>query len=171
MGAVLLAQRTDGEVEQRVAIKVVRDAAGPAFRDRFPRERQILASNSDRCPCPGSGSSGEAAPFSAGLRCDLLCTSQSCDPSQFEAVEYPGRLQRSAQAARLGIARILDETDRSKIRERLLSPDQASPQQVRGAPLRPTFTPWQLCCTRCSRADLRTYPRMAMRSRSKCSSV
>jgi serine/threonine protein kinase len=45
MGAVFLAQRTDGEVEQRVAIKVVRNAAAePAFRDRYLRERQILAS-------------------------------------------------------------------------------------------------------------------------------
>ena len=45
MGAVFLAKRTDGEVEQRVAIKFVRNSAEePAFRDRFLRERQILAS-------------------------------------------------------------------------------------------------------------------------------
>ena len=45
MGAVFLAQRTDGEVEQRVAIKFVPDSAMSAvFRDRFLQERQILAS-------------------------------------------------------------------------------------------------------------------------------
>src|SRR5262249_10289439 len=44
MGAVFLAQRTDGEVEQRVAIKFVPAADAPVFRDRFLQERQILAS-------------------------------------------------------------------------------------------------------------------------------
>ncbi len=45
MGAVYLAERTDGEVEQRVAIKVVRSSADPpAFHERFLRERRILAS-------------------------------------------------------------------------------------------------------------------------------
>src|ERR1700733_3235060 len=39
MGSVYLAQRTDGEVELRVAIKFV---AG--FHERFRQERQILAS-------------------------------------------------------------------------------------------------------------------------------
>ncbi len=45
MGAVYLAERIDGEVEQRVAIKVVRSGADlPAFQERFLRERHILAS-------------------------------------------------------------------------------------------------------------------------------
>ncbi|HET6954930.1 MAG TPA: serine/threonine-protein kinase [Vicinamibacterales bacterium] len=45
MGAVFLARRTDGEVEQCVAIKFVPDTAASAlFRDRFLQERQILAS-------------------------------------------------------------------------------------------------------------------------------
>ena len=45
MGAVYLAERTDGEVEQQVAIKVVRSSADlPAFHERFLRERRILAS-------------------------------------------------------------------------------------------------------------------------------
>ncbi len=43
-GAVYLAERKDGEVEQRVAIKFLRYGAHePAFRDRFLQERQILA--------------------------------------------------------------------------------------------------------------------------------
>jgi len=44
MGSVYLAERIDGEVEQRVAIKFLRFGGHePAFRDRFLRERQILA--------------------------------------------------------------------------------------------------------------------------------
>src|SRR5436305_1062197 len=44
MGSVFLAERVDGEVEQRVAIKFLRLGGDErAFRDRFLRERQILA--------------------------------------------------------------------------------------------------------------------------------
>ena len=44
MGSVYLAQRVDGEVEQRVAIKLLKYGADdPAFRSRFLQERQILA--------------------------------------------------------------------------------------------------------------------------------
>src|SRR5262249_17375308 len=45
MGAVYKAERADGELEQRVAIKFLRAGADqPSFRERFLRERQILAS-------------------------------------------------------------------------------------------------------------------------------
>src|SRR5215467_6354136 len=45
MGAVYLAERADGEVEQEVAIKFVRGGQDlPSFHGRFLRERQILAS-------------------------------------------------------------------------------------------------------------------------------
>jgi len=44
MGAVYLAERRDGEIEQKVAIKLLRaDADRPAWRERFLRERQLLA--------------------------------------------------------------------------------------------------------------------------------
>jgi serine/threonine protein kinase/tetratricopeptide (TPR) repeat protein len=44
MGSVYLGERADGEVEQRVAIKFLRFWGDePALRDRFLRERQILA--------------------------------------------------------------------------------------------------------------------------------
>jgi len=45
MGSVYLAERSDGEIEQKVAIKLLR-AGGlrPEWRDRFLRERQLLAS-------------------------------------------------------------------------------------------------------------------------------
>src|SRR5438477_9551067 len=44
MGAVYLAERVDGEVEQQVAVKILRyGSEEPAFLERFLRERQILA--------------------------------------------------------------------------------------------------------------------------------
>ncbi|MDQ4120823.1 MAG: serine/threonine-protein kinase [Acidobacteriota bacterium] len=45
MGAVFLAERTDGEFEQQVALKIVRQTVfDPESERRFRRERQILAS-------------------------------------------------------------------------------------------------------------------------------
>jgi tetratricopeptide (TPR) repeat protein len=44
MGTVYLAERVDGEVTQRVAVKLVAAGAGEIHRERFLQERQILAS-------------------------------------------------------------------------------------------------------------------------------
>src|SRR4030095_7099083 len=44
MGAVYLAERADGEVSQRVAVKLLPLGAGEPQRERFLQERQILAS-------------------------------------------------------------------------------------------------------------------------------
>src|SRR3954452_8335441 len=42
MGVVYLAERTDGEIQQKVALKLLRpDSHRPAWRDRFLRERQL----------------------------------------------------------------------------------------------------------------------------------
>jgi serine/threonine protein kinase len=164
MGAVFLAQRTDGEVEQRVAIKFVRNTAeGPAFRDRFLRERQILASLSH----PGIARLLDAGHTAAGqpylvmeyvdgipidvyaealdLRGKLRLFLLVCD-----AISYAHRslvIHRDLKPSNIlveaggqpklldfGIARILDEQiDRSLTTELLLTPDYASPEQVRGA--------------------------------------
>ncbi len=44
MGAVYLAERNDGEIEQRVAIKMLHAGADrPGWQERFLRERQLLA--------------------------------------------------------------------------------------------------------------------------------
>lgn len=43
MGAVYLAERADGEVTQRVAVKLLPPGAGDSHRERFLQERQILA--------------------------------------------------------------------------------------------------------------------------------
>jgi serine/threonine protein kinase len=44
MGAVYLAERADGEVTQRLAVKVLPPGAGASQHERFLKERQILAS-------------------------------------------------------------------------------------------------------------------------------
>jgi serine/threonine protein kinase len=44
MGAVYLAERADGEVTQRLAIKLLPPGAGDWLRERFLQERQIQAS-------------------------------------------------------------------------------------------------------------------------------
>src|SRR5579871_5375331 len=45
MGTVYLGERSDGEIQQKVAVKLLRaDAHRPAWRDRFLKERQLLAS-------------------------------------------------------------------------------------------------------------------------------
>src|SRR5262249_11062833 len=44
MGDVYLAERADGEIRQQVAIKLLRPRADrPAWRERFLKERQLLA--------------------------------------------------------------------------------------------------------------------------------
>jgi serine/threonine protein kinase len=162
MGAVFLAQRTDGEVEQLVAIKFVRDdAAGPVFRERFLRERQILASLSH----PGiarlldAGHTAAGQPYLVmeyidGIAIDVYAAKldlaaklrlflQVC-----EAISYAHRnlvIHRDLKPSNIlvdssggpklldfGIARILDEVNRGETRERLMSSDYASPEQVRG---------------------------------------
>src|SRR6185295_3626249 len=50
MGSVFLAERTDGEIQQQVAVKLLRaDVDRPEWRDRFLQERQFLASLSHPC--------------------------------------------------------------------------------------------------------------------------
>lgn len=164
-GAVFLAQRTDGQIEQRVAIKVLRqDSQLPLFRSRFLQERQILASLQH----PGiarlldAGQTGDGKPYlvmdyvdgtpidvyaaKRDLRGKLNLFLQVC-----EAVSYAHRnlvihrdlkpsniLVNAAGEPKLldfGIAKILDAaTDQTRTQERLLTPDYASPEQVRGAP-------------------------------------
>lgn len=163
MGSVYLAKRTDGEVEQRVAIKFLGPGADqPVFRDRFLRERQILASLSH----PGiarlldAGHSGDGQPYLVmdyvdGTPIDAYCEKLDLRGKLAlfirvcEAVSYAHRnlvIHRDLKPSNIlvdaagqpilldfGIAKILDAAaDRTQTRDRLLTPDYASPEQVRG---------------------------------------
>ena len=162
MGTVYLADRADGEVEQRVAIKLVRPGAGlAAFRARFLRERSILASLNHpgiaRLLDAGRGANGQpylVMEHIEGVPIDEYCAAldlrgvlnlflQACD-----AVAYAHRnliVHRDLKpsnilvdgAGRLklldfGIARILGGSDETKTMVRALTPGYASPEQIRG---------------------------------------
>ena len=163
MGDVYLAERIDGEVQQTVAIKFLRGGAYAELRkDRFLRERQILASLRHAGIAhfidAGHGPGGQpffVMEYVEGIPIDAYCAQlplrhklelflQVC-----EAVSYAHRnlvvhrdlkpsniLVDASGRARLldfGIARILDETTgQTRTQERMLTPDYASPEQVRG---------------------------------------
>ncbi len=87
MGAVFLANRADGQFDQRVAIKVVaRQAFGDVFLERFRLERQILASLNhpgiSRLLDGGVAENGAlylAMEFVEGLRIDRYCEEKALD--------------------------------------------------------------------------------------------
>ena len=164
VGEVFLAERADGQVEQKVAIKLLRHGVPlSSLRSRFLQERQILAGLQH----PGIarlldvGETAEGAPYLVldyidGVPIDaysrkldlggkLRLFLEVCD-----AVAYAHRnliihrdikpsniLVNAAGQPKLldfGIAKILAATtDQTRTRERLLTPDYASPEQVRGA--------------------------------------
>jgi tRNA A-37 threonylcarbamoyl transferase component Bud32/tetratricopeptide (TPR) repeat protein len=162
MGAVYLAERTDGEVEQRVAIKVVRSSADlPAFHERFLRERRILASLNH----PGiarlldANHTADGQPylvmeFIDGVAIDAYCAQFDLRGilklflAVCEAVSYAHRnliihrdlkpsniLVDSAGRPKLldfGIAKILDASEDARTMVRILTPEYASPEQMRG---------------------------------------
>jgi tetratricopeptide (TPR) repeat protein len=162
MGSVYLAQRKDGEVDLQVAIKLIRGSASHLlFLDRFLRERQILASLNHpgitRLLDAGHAKSGQpylvmeyvdgtpidvysrGLPLEAKLRLFLLV----CD-----AIAYLHRhlvIHRDLKPSNIfveasgtpkildfGIAKFLDGGDGNVTKERMLTPDFASPEQVKG---------------------------------------
>ena len=163
-GAVYLAQRTDGQIEQRVAIKLLRqDSQRRSFHDRFLQERQILASmqHAGIARLLDAGQTDDDKPYlvmeyiegtpidvyakELDVREKLALFLRVC-----EAVSYAHRnliIHRDLKPSNIlvdaagnpklldfGIAKILDAaTDQTRTQERLLTPDYASPEQVRGA--------------------------------------
>lgn len=162
MGTVFLAQRMDGEVDQRVAIKVVSNQTSSAFHERFLQERQILASLQHpgiaRLLDAGRTASGRpylVMEYVEGTAIDdyaaklpvrdiLALFLRVCDALSYAHRNLvvhrdvkPGNiLVDTAGQPRLldfGIARMLDDTSEGGLtRERMLTPDYASPEQVRG---------------------------------------
>ncbi len=85
MGAVFLAERSDGEFKQEVALKVVRRSfADSNLARRFRRERQILASlhHPNIAPLLDGGVSTDGEPYFAmehveGVRIDDYCAAEN----------------------------------------------------------------------------------------------
>jgi tRNA A-37 threonylcarbamoyl transferase component Bud32/tetratricopeptide (TPR) repeat protein len=161
MGAVFLAERADGEVEQQVAIKLVRAGHSQIILQRFLQERSILA----LLRHPGiahlldAGHTEDGQPYLAmdyvdGTPIDEYCGNleipqilelflEVCD-----AVSYAHRnlvihrdlkpsnilIDKSGRPRLLdfGIAKILDSGDEGQTVIRALTPEYASPEQARG---------------------------------------
>ncbi|MFN7934481.1 MAG: serine/threonine-protein kinase [Bryobacteraceae bacterium] len=163
MGAVYLAERTDGEIRQQVAVKLLRwDIERPAWRDRFLRERQLLAnlSHPSIARLLDAGHTGgrpylvmeyvEGIPIDAyarklDIRGRVALFARVC-----EGVSHAHRhliihrdlkpsnilVDTSGQPKLLdfGIAKVLSDTsDATRTVERMLTPNYASPEQLRGA--------------------------------------
>jgi serine/threonine protein kinase len=161
MGAVYLAERADGEVEQRVAIKFLHTGGDvPTFRERFLRERQILASLNH----PGIArlldaghSSGQpylVMEYVDGIRIDEYAAKLDLRGvialfiQVAEAVAYAHRkliIHRDLKPSNVlvdatgqpklldfGIAKLLDAPEQTRTLERVMTPEYASPEQLRG---------------------------------------
>jgi serine/threonine protein kinase len=164
MGAVYLGERSDGEIQQKVAVKLLRaDGHRPAWRDRFLRERQLLASldHLSIVRVIDAGHTNDGRPYlvmeyvdgvpidvygpAIPLRDRLILFLRVC-----EGVAHAHRhliihrdlkpsnilVDASGQPKLLdfGIAKLLDETaDATQTIERLLTPNYASPEQLSGA--------------------------------------
>jgi serine/threonine protein kinase len=162
MGAVYLAERVDGEVAQRVAIKLLPPGAGDTQRERFLQERQILASlvhpNIARMFDAGHTDSGqpflameyvEGQPIDAfaaevGVRQKIELFRKVCAATGYlhrNLVVHrdlkPSNILVTADGEPklldFGIAKVLDvTTDATVTNLRMLTPDYASPEQVSG---------------------------------------
>ncbi len=164
MGTVYLAERCDGEIRQRAAIKFLRwDIPDGIFRERFLRERQILA----ELDHPGiarlldAGHTRSGQPFLAMEYVEGIPLDQYAEKLDVrgkvelmlqvcEAVAYlhanlvihrdlkPSNILVDAQGLTklldFGIAKVLDATAPAwATREVLLTPEYASPEQLQGA--------------------------------------
>jgi tetratricopeptide (TPR) repeat protein/predicted Ser/Thr protein kinase len=163
MGTVFLAERSDGEVQQNVAIKLLRADAGSSWHERFLRERQLLADlNHPSLTCLlDAGHTSEGRPYLAmeyvdGIPIDVFGEHKSLREKLglflgvCEAVAHAHRhlivhrdlkpsniLVTAAGEPKLldfGIAKVLDDTANvTHPDERLMTPNYASPEQLRGA--------------------------------------
>ncbi|WP_321472282.1 serine/threonine-protein kinase [uncultured Paludibaculum sp.] len=163
MGVVYLAERTDGEIQQTVAVKLLRHAHRPAWHSRFLRERQLLASlqHPSIVHVVDAGHTEDGRPYLAmeyveGVPIDAYAASISVESrlklflQVCEGVSHAHRhliihrdlkpsniLVSPSGATKLldfGIARLMDETgDVTQTIERLLTPHYASPEQLSGA--------------------------------------
>jgi tetratricopeptide (TPR) repeat protein/predicted Ser/Thr protein kinase len=163
MGAVYLAERRDGEIEQKVAIKLLRaDSDLPTWRDRFLKERQLLAylNHPSIARLLDAGHTDDGRPYlvmehidgvaidefartldlRARLRLFLpVCAAVSHAHQRLiihRDLKPSNILVDSSGHPKLldfGIAKLLDVTgDNTRTVERALTPGYASPEQLTG---------------------------------------
>lgn len=172
MGEVYRAARDDGQYEQHVAVKVVREGADAAFLlDRFHAERRILATldHPNLAKLLDAGISSEGAHYvvmdlvDGGQAIDAYCEAHALPldarlrlfRTVCQVVDYAHRqgvVHRDLKPSNIlvdrhgvvklvdfGIAKRLDTSpqDRTATAQRALTPEYASPEQVRGDPVTP----------------------------------
>jgi serine/threonine-protein kinase len=171
MGAVWLAERTDGQLKRQVALKLPHIAWGGALAERLTRERDILASleHAHIARLYDAGIDREGRPYLAmeyveGRPIDEYCRQRALPLRErialllqvAAAVAHaharlivhrdlkPGNILVTAdgqvQLLDFGIAKLIegDRTQKTFLTElagRALTPDYASPEQIRGEPL------------------------------------
>ncbi len=164
MGAVFLAERTDGEIDQNVAVKLVGSQSHrPVRPDRFLKERQFLASlhHPSIVHVIDAGHTADGRPYLVmeyvdGIPIDVYArelTVRDCLTLFLRVCDGVSHAHHrliihrdlkptnilvdvSGQPKLLdfGIAKLLDQTgDPTQTVERLLTPNYASPEQLRGA--------------------------------------
>ena len=163
MGAVYLAERRDGEIQQRVAIKLLRsDADRPTWRERFLRERQLLAylNHPFIAHLLDAGHTHDGRPYlvmeyvdgvaidtyaeSLDLRaklalfllvCDGVSHAHCCSIVHRDLKPSNILVDSSGRPKLLdfGIGKLLDiAADETQTVERMFTPSYASPEQLRG---------------------------------------
>lgn len=169
MGAVFLAERSDGEFQQRLALKIVRRSfADSDLARRFRQERQILASlnhpNIARLLDGGVSNDGEpflGMEYVEGVRIDEYCDASSRSTEErlrlflavCQGVSYAHQnlvVDRDIKPSNIlvtdggvpklldfGIAKLTNPDAKTGVAEtvtglRAMTPDYASPEQVRG---------------------------------------
>lgn len=96
MGTVYLAERADGEVTQRVAVKLLTPGASDIHRGRTSRHWPAISGHgvrrgkADRCLCLAFEPVEENHPVSRGLRRRRLLAPQPDRPLRSEAKQHPG---------------------------------------------------------------------------------
>ncbi|MBA4155879.1 MAG: tetratricopeptide repeat protein [Gemmatimonadetes bacterium] len=181
-GTVYLAERVDGEFEQRVAIKLLRRGLDTDdILARFRAERQILASlnHPHIARLFDGGATGEGRPYLVMELVEGWPITEYCDARRCtieERLRLFMQVARAVQHAHLnlivhrdikpsnilvtedgtpklldfGIAKLLDDSlgpDRSPHTRpglRLMTPEYASPEQVRGEPVTTASDAYQL---------------------------
>jgi len=163
MGTVYLAERADGEVSQRLAVKLLPPGAGEVQRERFLQERQILASlahpNIARMLDAGHAANGQpflAMEYVEGQPIDVfaaamtirqrialflkVCAAVACLHRNLVVHRdlKPSNIlvtpEGEPKLLDFGIAKIVDVAGDSTLTGlRMLTPDYASPEQVTGA--------------------------------------
>lgn len=164
MGSVYLGERTDGEIQQKVAVKLLNmEGDRPGWRDRFLKERQLLASlnHASIVHVIDAGHTQDGRPYLVmeyvdGVPIDIYCAQLSLRDRLMlfvrvcEGVSHAHKhliIHRDLKPSNIfvddsgqpkvmdfGIAKLLDENrEKTQTIERLLTPSYASPEQFSGA--------------------------------------